>query len=223
MITPLYTDTGKFYRTQQGLVVSAGRIVTALTGETFDHIPLNTLKMAEQEGTGAHRIGCDIALMRLGHMEQVPVPKMPADYPGDISRWADAMARVHVDLLNWFDQYEVEPIAVEEPSANYTYGYAGQPDMKAWWKPRPVCKRRQAVFDYKRVAQIMDGHRLKLMLYKMLDGYKDCQDAVIVWLQKAGGIKTLAVDKSYADEAALLGMATAIRWQQMKGYVQVPR
>lgn len=221
-IVPRYAGNGKWYQTPRGYLVSAGKVVSTLTGETFDHIPLDTLKMAEQEGTGAHRIGCDLALLKLGHLEQVPVPDMPVDYPGSQARWVDAMARAHVDLLQWFEEYEVEPIAVEEPSTNYAYGFAGCPDLKAWYKPKRAKRKRMGVFDYKRVAAVGIGHRLKLLIYKTLDGYKDCEHGVIVWIKKEGGITPIPVPSSPSDEAALLGQAAAIRWQQMHGYLKAP-
>lgn len=224
-ITPLYTDSGKWYKTPHGMFVSAGRVVSALTGETFDHIPLDTLKRAEMEGTGAHRIGCDLALKVMGHLEQVDMPPMPPDYHGDREKWEWAMFELHKSLLKFFDECEVEPIAVEQPDVSVALGVAGQPDIKAWVKvvgARMVVKRVMAVLDYKRVAAISNGHHLKLQLYRMLDGFKDCKASYIVWLKKDGGYKLIEVKNNPSDQAALIGMANVLRWQKMNGILATP-
>ena len=222
-VTPLYTSSGKFYRTPHGVFVSAGRVVSALTGETFDHIPLDTLKRAELEGTGAHRIGCDLALKVMGHLEQVDMPPMPPDYPGDREKWEWAMFESHKSLVGFFDEYEVEPIAVEQPDVSVALGVAGQPDIKALIKPASrILKKVTAVLDYKRVAGISKGHHLKLQLYRMLDGFKDCKAGYIVWLKKDGGFKLIHVKNDPSDQAALISMANVLRWQKMNGIFVTP-
>lgn len=218
-ISAFYTPNGKFYKTPHGVTVSVGRVIQALTGETFDHVPLHKLIMAEMEGTGAHRIACDLALKTMGHLDDVPMPPMPPDYPGDKDQWESAMLKSCADLIEFYREWKVRPVAVEEVSWS-VYGMCGQPDIKAWVTPPAHTFDILATLDYKRVAEVTESHRLKLLAYLMLDGYKDSQKAYVVWLKKTGGYKLIEVKKNAGDEAAIIGQATVLRWQMQKGILK---
>lgn len=211
------TARGKFYRHGTQLYVSASMIVGALTGETFEHVPLDTLERARLEGEGAHRICCNY-FYALKTGEILPAPEPPAEYPGTRDEWKQAMLDTLTAVTQFHIEHSVEPLAMEQPSVNKMYGIAGRPDLKCelTWRGR----RYRAVPDYKRVAEVSYGHRLQVQIYRMLDAYKDCQKGFIFWLKKGGRWQLLEVKDSPDDHAAICGQAAVFQWQMNKGLLK---
>jgi hypothetical protein len=117
-------------------------------------------------------------------------------------------------VIALFEQYEVDPIAVEEPSVCSAYGFGGQPDIKLamTWKRR----REVVVWDYKRVYEITLSHLLKIECYKMLDGYKDCKRGFIAWLRKDAPAELREIKPDPHHHAAICGQAAVMNLQLAK-------
>jgi len=212
--SPFYSSSGKWYRRPNGHVVpSAGSICTAISRESFDHVGIQTLERAILHGEGAHEVACNFSLYRLGHYRQIQaLPPMPAECPLTTpAQWDAAMTHALKQVEALFDKYEVEPIAVEEPSICSTYGFGGQPDIKLdmTWKK----KRERTVWDYKRVAALSLSHLLKIECYRMLDGYKDCKRGFIAWLRKDDDAQLKEIKPNAAYHAAICGQAAVMNLQ----------
>jgi hypothetical protein len=225
-IEPIYTsENRKFYRIDDEqrlnvaprIVPSASMVIGALTNETFDRVPFETLLRAELEGIGAHTVSSNVALLLSGTADSVTIPRPPSEYPGTPDEWTTAMDETLVDAETFFRDKEVEPIAIEQPALS-RYGFAGTPDLKCWIKWRR--RRVMAVIDYKRVAQISSGHYLKLQSYRMLDGFDDCRLSLILWFKKGGGHQALEVKNEPSDHAAIASQAGVYRWQLSRGILK---
>lgn len=216
-LEPYYSDRGKFYRNGRETYVSTGTLVSQMTGESFEHVPLDTLVAARLEGIGAHRLACDFMMTMMGAEIHMP-PKVPADYPYNESDWNKAMVETSDALGEFVSKHHVEPVAVEQRSICKAYGFAGQPDLKCWltWKGR----RYMSVPDYKRVAAVTASHLLKVTSYLMLDGYKDCRKGFILWFKKGGGWQLIPVEPKPEDHAAICGQAVVLRWQMNRGLLK---
>lgn len=191
---------------------SAGTLTTLLTKESFDFVGIETLERAIQQGEGAHEVACNYSLYRLKHFQEIqPLPPMPAEHPDTLDRWNAAMALALTQVEVLFNQYEVEPIAVEEPSICSTYGFGGQPDIKLKMKWKG--KRILAVWDYKRVAALSLSHHLKLECYKMLDAYQDCQSGFIAWLKKDGPSQLVHIPSNLRHKTAISCAAGFVNFQ----------
>lgn len=207
-----YSSSGKWYKTSKGIVVpSAGSICTAITKESFDYVGIDTLERAIQQGEGAHDLACQYSLQVLGHQSDVKLPPMPAGHPDSEVNWIKAMEHALKQVKQLFAIYEVEPIAVEEPSICSAYFFGGQPDIKLTMTFNR--KRERAVWDYKRVAQLSLSHLLKIDCYKMLDGYKDCKRGFIAWLRKDEDAELKEIKPDGHRHAAICGMASAMNFQ----------
>lgn len=209
---PFYTAAGKWYKKANGQVVpSAGSICTAITKESFDFVGIETLERAVQQGEGAHDVACQYSLQVLGHVSEVSLPPMPAGHPDTRENWDKAMAHALDQVKMLFEEYEVEPIAVEEPSVCTLYGFGGQPDIKlrmSWKKKRYI-----AVWDYKRVAALSLSHLLKIECYRMLDGYQDCKLGFIAWLKKGDDAELKQVLPNSQGHVAICSMANVMNYQ----------
>ena len=214
MIQADYRDGKKLYRVQTRKLPSVSMLISELTGERFEDVPLDTLRKAQQEGTGAHRLACEYARWKPGD-PAVWDASMPSDYPGTPDEWNQAMGKVNEAVASFLHKYEVDTLAVEQPSVCTPYGFAGQPDMKAELTVKG--KRVRAVIDYKRVAGLSDGHRLQVQAYRLLDGYREASHGFILWLKKGGGYELVTVKNDPHDKAAILAAATLLQWKIKHG------
>ena len=218
-LTADYSTGRKLYRHAEKRLPSVSMIVSELTGERFEGVPLDSLLKACLEGTGAHRLACNIALLRAGHLSAVDVLPLPDDYPAPAEEWFQAMGRAEKDIHECFNRHQIEPIAVEQRSICTAYNFAGQPDMMAelTWKG----KRVRAVIDYKRVQALSIGNYLQVCAYRMLDAYISCRKGFILWLKKEGGWKLVPVEYNPHNTAALLGTAVVLNWRIANGLLNI--
>ena len=202
-------DGQKFYRVDVRMIPSAGQLVQLVTQESLDHIPLDTLERARLEGEGAHQVACGYSLCLLTGepFNKETWPPMPPEYQPGMNTWVTVMLQTIQDVTAFFKQYHVRPLAVEQPAVNLIYGLGGQVDLLCdlTWKGKDY----RSVVDYKRVAVIMWGMRLKIACYRML--YQDCKKGFLLHFKKAGGYELIEIPDDPVDRAGLLGAAAVLR------------
>jgi len=211
-IEAYYSANGKFYRSPKGTVhPSLGMVCSEITKEDFSYVGLESLERAILLGEGAHDVCCQYSLHVLNHLKEVVLPPMPAGFPGEVTSWNLAMAHSLTQVIDLFQQYEIEPVAVEETALCSQYGFGGQPDFlcRLKWKGRRIL----AVVDYKRVAKLSKSHQLKLEGYRMLDSFSDTKAGFIAWLKRDGPAQLHQVIPNGADKAAICGMAGVLNWR----------
>jgi hypothetical protein len=181
MLIPEDCDGRRIYRdTATGKtaesVTSRARTVCA---DTFTYDPMHGL-----EGEGCHQAALNWLAYRHGWLTEFAMPEQPADHD-DARRWKNVMANGLIGAQAWFEQREVVPVVIEQPSVNWRYGIAGCPDLKAMvtWHQRRV----MAVIELKFTAALILAHRLQLRLYRWLDGYEDARMGFLVRISRDDG------------------------------------
>lgn len=216
IVTPVYDEEGKHYEAGGKRLTSAGDVCDALLPDPFAGVPLDTLRAAAAKGTGVHAIAMGMALAKMAGKDWVTTsaPAMPLDYPGEPAEWADAMGKGIIALIGFFERYQVEPIAVEQPAMSTALGFAGQPDLHC--RLLHYGRMTEAVVDFKRVASITAHHFLKLHAYGLLDGLRKA-GLFIGWVKPDGqtmhGFQLLHVKRNPREEAALAAAAIVSQWR----------
>ena len=173
----LYRDTA----TGRTAISVTARAKQALQeGDTYAYTdPLHAL-----EGEGGHTVALNWLAFHHHWVDTFTMPVKPAAHP-DERRWDNVMANALIGAQEWFDNRQVVPLAIEQPSANWRWGVAGCPDLlcELTWKKRRVV----ALVELKFTAALILAHRVQLRLYRCLDGYRVARMGFLVRISRDTG------------------------------------
>jgi len=198
-------------------VTSAMGLVKWLLNEPDDYTGINAYDMRRHqlEGTACHAVALDWLAQRHGLVPDHTVPVWPSEH-GDERRWQNVLYKAQVNFQEFCQQYDVEPIGIEQESFSSAYGLVGHLDLHCLlrWKRSRV----KAVVDLKFVANIMESHRLQVRCYGRLDGFKDSQIGLLFHSSRTTGIwKVDPVDlRSNLDDVAAVANAARL-WAWAEG------
>lgn len=196
-------------------VTSAMQLVKTLLGEEPDYYgPL--AKVHAAEGSGCHAAALDFLAHEHGWLPEYTTPVRPEIHP-DERRWANVMCEAQRGFAEFVEQYEVEPVAIEQEATSRTMGLIGHVDLLArlTWKKRRVL----ALIDLKFVAAIQESHRLQLRCYARLDQMKGAHIGLLYHgNRQTGAWKVVQVDllANLADVAAVANAARLYSWANGK-------
>ena len=199
-------------------VTSAMRLVKILLNEPDDFYgPPALAKLAKVhalEGTGAHSASLDWLAHAFGWLPEYTPPKWPEAH-GDERRWTNVMHQAQKGFAEFVEQFEVEPIGIEQEVFASMYGLYGHVDLYCSMKRKR--SRVKAVVDLKFVASLMESHRLQTRCYgKCIPG---TNIGILYHANRNTGIwKIEEVDLTQGldDVAAVANAARLYRWAEEK-------
>ncbi len=158
-------------------VTSAMRLVKDLLGEEPDNYgPPALAKIHAMEGTGCHAACLDWLAHGFGWLPSYEPPAWPMEH-GDERRWHNVIHAAVTGFTEFVEQYELEPLGIEQESFSSAYGLVGHLDLLCSLKQKT--RRMKVVCDLKFVSAVQASHRLQVKCYGRLDGFKDAQRGLI--------------------------------------------
>jgi len=198
-------------------VTRAMKLVKTLLDEPEDYFgPL--AKVHAAEGTGCHSCTLDWLAAKHGMLPSYEPPPWDASVHPDAARWANVMHGALTGFMEFTEQYEVVPVAIEAEAVSRAHGLIGHIDLLAQltWKKRRVL----AVIDLKFVNAIQESHRLQLRCYSRLDQMKGANLGLLYHHNRDTGLWRLElVDLTTGldDVAAVANAARLFSWAEQKG------
>lgn len=165
-------DSGRTY-------FSVSQCLSVLDPHAFDAVPTEVLEAAQQRGIDLHILFGLLLLARLNLCEK---PERPADLLGG---YFDAMEK-------FIQDYDPQPLQVEEPSVNDEKKYAGTPDCLL------TIGKDQVLIDLKTGGK-RAVHKTQLIAYKAMKGYTDAKKLATLYVHADGTYKLDYLPK--ADES----------------------
>lgn len=198
-------------------VTSAMGLVKTILGEPPDSYgPVALSRIHAMEGTGCHAACLDWLAHAHGWLPEY-VPPVWLKEHGDERRWQNVLHAALTGFTEFCQQYEVEPLGIEQESLSAAYGLVGHLDLFCTMKYK--AHRVKAVVDLKFVSALMASHRLQVRCYSKLDGFKDSQVGLLFHSNRNTGVwKVEFVDLTtgLADVAAVANAARLWSWAQQK-------
>jgi hypothetical protein len=184
MIHAIDTPRGPYYTDGTVIVPRVSRVLDALYGPYQG----GNSRAARDWGTRFHQ---HAASLFSGHEPRVEDDVLP--YMEDFKQKAK--------------EYEIEPIAVEQPSIHPVFLYGGCPDLKGWirWDGRRI----KALLDYKR-GVMSRRYLTQIEAYHNLPGYDDVQ-VCLIWQVMLN--KFTLVPEMPDDWNAFVSMLNVLRWR----------
>lgn len=198
-------------------VTAAMSIVKTLLNEPEDHYgPPALARIHRLEGTGAHQAALDFLAHAVGWLpDYVPTPC--PDLHGDPRRWANVMCAAQQGFAEFIQQYEVEPLGIEQSSTSHTYGLGGTVDLYCWMKRKS--RRVRAIVDLKFVSALMASHQLQVRCYSRLDGFREANAGYLFHANRNTGTWKLAevdLTTGLADVVMVACAAKLYAWREAK-------
>ena len=198
-------------------VTSAMKLVKQILGEPEDYYgPPALAKIHQLEGTAAHAACLDWLAHAHGWLPTYEAPAWPREH-GDERRWGNVLHAALKGFAEFVQEYEIEPIAIEQASTSSAYGLIGHIDLFASMKYKR--HRVKAVIDLKFVSVLMESHRLQVRCYSRLDGFRDAQYGILFHGNRnTGEWKAEPVDLTVGleDVAAVANAARLYSWSEQK-------
>lgn len=195
-------------------VTSAMELVRKILGEEEPYGPKALMKQHLQEGTGCHAVCLDwLANGTETHFYSV-APHTPDDYPSS-GRWFLVMERAWMAFRDFTRDYEVEPIAIEQPCTAPAYGLMGHPDLVCWMKLNG--RRIKAVIDLKFTAGIIRSHYIQVRCYAKMKELNDVNMGFIWQCDRQTGkwkLEPVPLNAGLDDVVAVSCAARLWAWSQ---------
>lgn len=168
--------------------------------DTYAGIPEHTLEAARHRGTLLHRRFWKV----LGSRDELCHP--PFVLP-TLEGYCGAM-----DL--WADTNQVQPVRLEEPSANLKLGYAGTPDAEVVYGPKAVV----VLVDLKSGAPTLTDP-MQLLGYHKMTGYDGAQRLLDLYIRKDGTYKEVWVTarEKVTQWPAFINSLNLLTWRVNNG------
>lgn len=199
-------------------VTSAMELVRKTIGEEEPYGPKALMTQHIQEGNGCHAVCLDWLACGYDTPLEAVMPVTPGDYPNP-SLWIAVMERAWMAFRDFARDYEVEPIAIEQPCTAPAYGLMGHPDLVCWmkWKGRRI----KAVIDLKFTAGIIKTHYVQVRCYGKMKELSDVNMGLIWQCDRATGKwkpEPVLLNGGLDDVVAVSCAAVLWRWgQKQKG------
>jgi hypothetical protein len=198
-------------------VTSAMKMVKELLGEPPDSYgPPALSRIHCMEGTACHAVCLDWLAAQHKWVPSFEPPAWPKDH-GDERRWHNVMHAALTGFQEFVEQYEVEPIGIEQEAFSTAHSLVGHIDLYCNLTIKK--KRRRAVTDLKFVASLMASHFLQCRCYSKLDGIKDAQVGVLYHANRNTGkwtIELVDLTVGLEDVAAVANAARLYAWAEGK-------
>jgi hypothetical protein len=198
-------------------VTSAMGLVKQLLDEPPDYYgPAALAKVHQLEGTACHAVCLDYLAHKAGWLPDATVPAWPEEH-GDQERWGQVLNAAVNSFREFVEQYEVEPIAIEQEAFSQAYALVGHLDLLCWMNRKG--RRVKAVVDLKFVHSLLYSHRLQVRCYGKLDQFKDAQIGGLYHADRTTGtwkFVEVNLQEDLKDVAAVGYAAHLYRWADMK-------
>lgn len=162
----------KEQRTYVG-VTSAMKYLKAVMGEPEDYYGPNG-NVHALEGEGCHRTCLDWLAHAMGWLEHGEQAPWPTGHP-DEARWHAVMKRCLASFMQFCEQYQVDPIGIEQEDFSMMYRLVGHIDLPCYMVlPKKKVKLRVPV-DLKFTSRVLESHQLQVRAYGRLEGMRGSQ------------------------------------------------
>lgn len=198
-------------------VTSAMKLVRQMIGEPDDYYgPPALARIHQMEGTACHAACLDWLAHTFHMLPEYVAPTWPVIH-GDERRWKNVLSLAIIAFQEFVDEYEVEPIAIEQEAFSSTYGLVGHLDLycSLKWKRSRV----KAVTDLKFVASLMESHRLQVRCYGRLDQFRDAQIGLLFHCDRNTGkwkIEPVDLRANLKDVLAVSYAAQLWEWKESR-------
>lgn len=199
-------------------VTSAMAIMKTLIGEPPDSYgPPALAAMHAAEGQAAHAICLDWLAVKHGWLPELTLPpRDPVVHP-DEQRWANVLCVALAAFQQWTEEYQVEPIGIEQEAFSAAYGLVGHADLFCWITRG--FKKKKVVVDLKFTTSILETHRLQVRCYSRLDGLKEALYGMIWQCDRNTGTykpEVVQLTQCLDDVAAVSHAAHLWAWKERK-------
>lgn len=194
-------------------VTSAMSLIKTLLNEPADYYgPPALAKVHQLEGTACHAACLDYLAHAFNWLPAYTVPKWPEEH-GDEARWYSVLAAAQKGFAAFVEQYEIEPIGIEQEGFSSALGLVGHLDLFCTMKRKS--RRVKAVADLKFVSTLQASHRLQVRCYGRLDQFKDAQIGLLYHANRTTGdwkIEEVNLQDGLEDVAVVANAARLYKW-----------
>jgi hypothetical protein len=174
--------------------------------------------MHRLEGTSCHAVCLDWLAHKFSWLPDSTEPPWPGEkFHNDERRWHNVLSMAINGFTEFVQQYEVEPIVIEQESLSFAYGLVGHLDLFCSLKRKG--RRVKAVVDLKFVSALMASHLLQVRCYGRLDGFKDANIGILYHANRNTGlwkIEEVDLTAGLDDVAAVANAARLWAWAEQK-------
>ncbi len=197
-------------------VTSAMRLIKHILDEPEDcYGPSALARFHALEGEACHAACLNWLAKAYNWIPQYELPPWPEAQHHDQQRWHNVISTALMGFMEFCDQYEVEPLGIEQEAWSKPLGLVGHIDLLCklqWGTSRAI-----AVIDLKFVAHILETHRLQVRCYSRLDGIKGAHLGLIYQGNRETGhcqIEPVDLTSNLNDVAAVANAARLWAWKQ---------
>jgi hypothetical protein len=194
-------------------VTSAMSLIKTLLNEPADYYgPPALAKVHQLEGTACHAACLDYLAHAFNWLPAYTVPKWPEEH-GDEERWYSVLAAAQKGFAEFVEQYEIEPLGIEQEAFSSALGLVGHLDLFCTMKRKS--RRVKAIVDLKFVSALQASHRLQVRCYGRLDQFKDAQIGLLYHANRTTGewrIEEVNLQDGLEDVAVVANAARLYKW-----------
>jgi len=166
----------------ESAMVRVSRVLSHIYPDTFSSVPFDLLNDAAARGSHYHEIAKQIMLSR-----QFPAahPFNPDDYQDDY--------HIVGSLMEWAEQYQVEPRMVEQTAAHRSLRYCGTPDLLCRFscKQWKFLHKKKILIDFKFTAAVQEMNHMQLVAYWHLPIFDQADKAYICHIDPRTGAREM--------------------------------
>ena len=170
--------------------------ILGVLDDAYAGVPQSTLDTAAKRGEALHQL-CLGYLGFVGGLCREPIPT-----PNYLNAYNA--------FVEWVNEREAVPVAIEQQSENVQYGYMGTPDALI------EIGIDHYIIDLKFTASILRINKVQIQAYRKLDLYKTAKKAMLLHIHPiTGELKQHTIPNNPHDWAAFVNALSIWKWRQL--------
>jgi len=158
-------------------MVRVSRVLSHIYPDAFSAVPFDLLKEAAARGSHYHEIAKQVMLSR----------QFPEAHPFELDDYRDDYHIVQ-SVQEWAEQYQVEPLMIEQTATHKSLKYCGTPDLLC----RLMLKKREVILiDFKFTAAVQEMNHMQLVAYWHLPIFDQADKAYICHIDPRTGAREM--------------------------------